>query len=297
MFDLQRFGNNIRALRNAFGETQETLCEILHIGNTTLSNYELGIRRPNDDNIIEAIAKHFGVTTEDLMYSDLSDIGTITVDQDLIYKNIAVFFPIIQSEKAMEDKHFEGAYNRHLQMYNRLQMKDKDPFEYIDYCFDGYSDAYENTSIKPEAAANILALWYISFLIIKTAERIKCNSAILLQLASKDPKLKRSLEDSRDSILQDAQEASSYIDAELIDQMDEMMKCLKRSDKWSDLADYYLAMKYNYNIIENDLGAEFNERIGAEMLASFAALGNMYAARYLSSMISMRSSPQNVDDK
>ena len=66
MSSLERLGANIRALRKAYGETQEELGVALSIEKNTVSYYENGKREPNKDMLTE-IAKHFMVSVEELM--------------------------------------------------------------------------------------------------------------------------------------------------------------------------------------------------------------------------------------
>lgn len=40
------FASNLKLLRLSFGETQESLAEALHVGNSTISQYESGTRKP-----------------------------------------------------------------------------------------------------------------------------------------------------------------------------------------------------------------------------------------------------------
>ena len=63
--------------------------------------------------------------------------------------------------------------------------------------------------------------------------------------------------------------------------MSEMLTAVKRSKDWSDLADYYLALQYVWNLVDNDLDWGFNQRIGAEMMDAFVTVKNVYAARFM----------------
>lgn len=44
-----------------------------------------------------------------------------------------------------------------------------------------------------------------------------------------------------------------------------MYTIIKKSPNWSDLADYYLALQYIWNLVDNDLDWGFNQRIGMEI--------------------------------
>ena len=83
MSDTKRIGKNIRVLRKAYGETQEALGVVLNVEKNTISNYENG-REPNRE-ILAAIAKYYMVSVEELVSCDLSEIGKITVDNNVFF--------------------------------------------------------------------------------------------------------------------------------------------------------------------------------------------------------------------
>ena len=299
MGNLVRLGANIRALRKAYGETQEDLGAALNVEKNTVSYYENGKREPNKD-IIAEIAKHYMVSVEELMFCDLSDIGTIKVDNNAFWKNIDIVLPIVLSEEAMNNKHFKRAYKYHKEFYDELHKVSMDNIDHIDVCFDEYLEAYEDERIKPEAAANLLAIWSLMLMMIKTAPlAMKNRSAAIMQVAARDPKSRQIIENPNTDYEKDAQEiAAGLDDPEMIEMIDELKTTVKRSRSWADLADYYLALQYIWNIVDNDLGWDFNRRVGAEMLNSFVSVGNVYAARFIKySMDSMGQSSQTVDDR
>ncbi len=47
----KKLGKNIRSLRVAYGETQEKLSEIIGYSKNAVSNYERGIREPEQDTL------------------------------------------------------------------------------------------------------------------------------------------------------------------------------------------------------------------------------------------------------
>ena len=70
-------------------------------------------------------------------------------------------------------------------------------------------------------------------------------------------------------------------DEEMLEIVDYLLLLIKRSFEWSDLADYYIALRYVFSLVDNDLGMEINKRIGVEFLSSFALVKNSYAINYL----------------
>lgn len=59
-------GNRIKTLREEARLSQIDLAKVLHIGNTTISQYESGVRVPSDS-IKISIAQYFGVSLDYLM--------------------------------------------------------------------------------------------------------------------------------------------------------------------------------------------------------------------------------------
>ena len=55
-----------------------------------------------------------------------------------------------------------------------------------------------------------------------------------------------------------------------------LIQVLKESVEYSNLADYYMALRYVIGMVANDYSDDLNKTIGMEMLLSFAELGNKY---------------------
>lgn len=63
---MSRFPDQLRALRESRGMTQEKLSEALGVAKSTVSMYETGSREANFE-MLEAIADHFNVNMSDLL--------------------------------------------------------------------------------------------------------------------------------------------------------------------------------------------------------------------------------------
>ena len=61
----------------------------------------------------------------------------------------------------------------------------------------------------------------------------------------------------------------------------EVMKELKHTTDFSDLVDYYMALRYLMGCVTNELTDEMNRSIGREMMWAFWEMGNKYAGQYL----------------
>lgn len=295
-----RLGENIRGLRKAYGETQEQLGEVLHMEKNTVSSYETGTREPSK-RTLRAIAKHYMISTEELLHGDWSSIGKIQIDKDAFWRYIDMVVPIVSSEKALRNPQFRKAYDAHQEFYNELRRVSMEKIDNVDICFDGYTDALDDNEIEAEAAANLVGLEYLLIMGIQAgASVMKEQPAALKQVARRDEKTEKLLKAPDPSLETDAKEIlAEFHEEESEEMMSQLLTTIKKSQKWSDLADYYLALQYVWNLVDNGLDWGFNQRIGIEMLNAFVSVGNIYAARFLKySFDSMTGkSSQTVDDK
>ncbi len=299
MSNLEQLGKNIRALRKAYGETQEELGFALNVGKNTVSYYETAAREPDKETLTK-IAKHYQVSVEELLSCDFGDLGNISIDPLAFWKNIEIVFPLISSEKALNNDSFKNAFENHNEMYKSFHMVSMNGIDKLDKCAEGYIDAFEDETSKEESAANFIALMYFLKMIWKrTPEVLNNRPASLTQISSKNPKYREVLDNPNSDLKKDADELLDFFDdPEITDLIEEMLTVIKHSHKYADVADYYLSLQFIYNIVDNGLEVEFNQRIGVEMLNSFIMVGNPYAARYMKFNIdSLQGSSQSVDDK
>lgn len=283
MEDYKKIGNNIRSLRLAYGESQEELGRILHVTKSAVSNYERGVR-PQPHETIIAIAEHFGLTYEEFINSDFSTIGKINFDSTYIENNILTIFPIVSTENAIKNEIFRKAYESHKKgIYLAGRIDPKGPQMILDG-FRLYIEAVEDERSKFEASANIIGLYYL-FLVFYQAPSVLENNtwAIFSQLLSTRPKLKTYINEDNSSYKKNAEEIVIELQSsEWVEFISKCIKNIKRSNKWSDLADYYLALPYIFFLVDNGLSRIFNLKIGMEMLRIFSNIGNEYATKYLS---------------
>ena len=129
---------------------------------------------------------------------------------------------------------------------------------------------------------------------------MKNQPAALTQLAARNEQAKKAFETVDPSFEEDAEAFRKEIDTdEAKDMLSRMLTTVKRSESYSDLADYYLALQYIWNLVDNDLDPGFNRRIGVEMMASFITVKNRYAARFMKyTQIALKGKgSQTVNDK
>lgn len=73
------------------------------------------------------------------------------------------------------------------------------------------------------------------------------------------------------------------------DDIANMLRALKASPQWADLADYYIAYLYISCIGNSELSENLNRAVGYEMMFVNATLGNKYANAFMQLRIKLRS--------
>ena len=178
-----QLGVNIRSLRKAHGETGEQLGVVLNYEKNMISYYEKGKRKPSVETVSE-IAKHYMVTIEDLLHSDLSSISKININIDAVYKNMDIIVPIVSSEKAMQNPHFQKAYSAQRELYDEFKRVSLDKIDNIDICLDEYPESL-NDGTGVEAAANLIGILYLLMLGINASACGVRDQPAVVQLISR----------------------------------------------------------------------------------------------------------------
>ena len=304
MYDPNRLGKNIKAFRKVFGETQQQLGDVIGVVKNTVSSYEKGDRVP-DHSILESIAEHYVLPVDELLqgdYSKLLNYGPIKIDTT--WRNIEQLFPIVTSEEAEKNENFLRAYAAHKELYKWFMDNNYGEDAGVIENMDGYISCYIDTLADDdtilEPAVNILALWHIFMLIFKTMPMIiETQPATIRQISVNDKEVQQYYENKDPSCISDMRailrDAEEYgFDNEL---KQTLLSKLKKRKRWSDLADYYLALQYVLNLVDNDLSFGLNQWIGFEMMKAFASLGNKYTKKFLEFdwLFFPDQSSQNVD--
>ena len=294
-----RLKTNIRSLRLAYGETQESLGASISVEKNSISNYENGIREPDKDTLKE-IANHFVVTVDDLLNKDFSYLGKINLDSQWLTKKIYELLPILSSENALRNTSFKKAIKAHRSFYEKVKKNREDGIELLVYGMVFYTEAMDDPNAKIESAANYLSLLFFIIMYLKGTIIAFHQIAAIKQIRKSDRKVDKILDDLNDSFYEETKNVLTQMyQSEDYCKRTELLFLLKREGGLSDLADYYLALQYCWGILDNEMGMALNQKIGYEMMSSFSLAGNYYAKRFLQLFYDAQSdeSSRSVDDK
>lgn len=277
--------HNIKHLRTVYGETQLELSLAIGLDSpNTISNYEKGKRCPEPE-IRKKIAAHFRITEDELVNSDFSYLKiptTFVNDKKSMVDLTLLILPIIRTEESMKDTDFQKAYEAHMRAVET--MKAGKSFSDTDYeiCFDCYQNSYDKNGTT-ESVANIL--WWLLMIEFGLKNQWMIEGA--KALAEKNINGNQFI---KNYYLKDMSETFSDTNEQPISMGEmsdfegiivETLRELKSDSVYSELADYYIALRYSFGCIDNDLTDEMNRSIGNEMMLTFAQLGNHYAKTFI----------------
>lgn len=280
-----QLSKNIKYLRTAYGETQLDLALAVGLDSpNTIANYEKGERTPKPE-IKRKIASHYRITEDELVHTDFSGMKFSSFqlgNKEKMIDMTLLMFPITYTEKAMEDSLFQKGYAAHMRALD--VMKDGRTFDLADYemCIDAYFDSYGECE-TPESLANILWWLVISEMGVKYQRIIDGVEALNDKRVSKKDFFKRFY--LRDCSIAEEEKLAGDTERKELEEMDEivveLLRELKKNTQYSNLADYYTALRYIFGCVDNGLTEAMNKVVGSEMIWAFAQLGNNYAKRFI----------------
>lgn len=282
--------DSIYMLRNFYGESRAQLAEALGVIPNCISNYENGDRVP-ERNELFMIAKHYNVTYESLLTCDFANVFGCTdilindeANRHVIYSTL---LPIVYTDEALENKNFKEAFDLHCEIYDALCKDNADFAELnIDRCTRLYQAAVEDDII--EARANLL--WWPMFRCIGVTalnKGIEKTTPLLSKDATAGDVFKSgylvNLVDLEYDKTKDWDAAKISIVSSFLDTIVVNIFNLKATHDLAlcELADYYIAIAYMYNIFALErLSMAESRKIGEEMLQICNLMHNPYAENF-----------------
>lgn len=272
--------SNLKRLRKSYGETQEELAIALHLEKSTISQYENGSRKP-DEEILKRIAKRYGVTLDSLLYEDLSfvpDMLAYYSDIDSNFLMVSGFFPIYRLDSRFDTKTIR-AFEAHKQLLFGSSEVD------IDLIIEAYDEAYDKFDIDSDEflviAVNLLSLCILLYSSILNEASVKQIEDFLL----KDRKSKKEISSFVLNVVlpsfNDNEVRSPQFKRDLNEGLLYLIEILKESRKYSKVADYFFALRYMCNLVDNDYDHATNQLIGSELINGLSRLNNPYAKKFI----------------
>lgn len=278
---VNKLGKNIKHLRSIHGETLQELGEVVHFRNTTIKNYENGARLPAPETL-QALAKHYGTTVDELLHSDLSELGPIEFSIDGsegIVKMMEILFPLSCSDNALKNTSFKKGYDSCSRILDAFSHNEGISERIISECYEAFEQATDDSEI-PEAIANRIWLIFVLWCQIIDEEMMKATESLLYPRKNTPPFAKAYLNAKTNESEEIKKKRQDFIN-DFDDIIVELIKALKSSLNLAELADYYLALRYVVSMIDTGLSSEMNTAVGMQMMLSFLQLGNPYALRFV----------------
>lgn len=250
--------------------------------------YESGSNVPDMDTL-QMIAEHYNITVEGLISSDFSEMNLkdLTLTWNEVVKMLLVMYPIIYTDKAMEDEHFSKAYKETLNILRRINKKDETiSNRSITRILKEFLLSYERTH-SLEAVANIISLMIAQYVGDSDKYAEKMTEALFYGLGDKKGFAKKYLLKDRDAIGIEDNELEKQRKKKHYDKVIKWIKILKESSMYTELVDYYMALLFIRNIVDNDNSALVNQNTGFDMPILLADLDNLYAISCLEKFIEL----------
>lgn len=284
----RRLGWNIKCLREAYHLTEEKLAYAVGVTRQAICNYENGSRIPNRD-IIAKLASHFTITEDELIYGDFSNMtypGKMIENTEAVKNSVDIYLPMLSSETSLKNNSFRNAFASHQAIYAGLKCGVPYSDSELEKCTELYEIALAEGVI--EAAANLL--WWFMFMGLgySNYELLDGIEDLENHLISGEEFLQRhylkscdeeSLEVSPE-IAEVRRERRQFL-RESEEQILFLLQTLKKNSVYSDLADYYLALRYCFGVVNNTNSDALNKTIGEEMMVAFSHWGNKYVMDFL----------------
>lgn len=277
-------GRNIKHLRIIHGETLDVLGNTIGFAKSTIKGYESGVRKP-DPETLKAIAEHYGKTIDELLHTDLTGLEKISFNLDSPKKVVALqeaMLPLFTHEEYMCDEHFKQGIEYCQHILSAFSKGDTLRGSIIVDVFQEFMVALKQIE-KPEVVANII--WSI---FIWWSQIIDINQAFAMQNKLLSKKLTyMEMKRAKHNEPVEVKEKKAGFISDFDELLNELIKALKSDEEWSDLADYYLALRYVVGMIDTGYSVEMNMAIGIQMMLSFARCDNKYARSFLKSCSSV----------
>lgn len=279
-----RVRKNIRALRKYYGETMLDLALTLDVSKSLISDWENGKKSIPYNNIVK-IAKRYRISISHIMNYDLSYLDSsssvnyiVNFDDEYIKKiNLNTIFPLFISKEIKNSKKLSEALEMHKQLWS-LDSSKMDKVD-IDIIISSYEEALSKNYCLSVLANYLSLIFFINSFDIFSADYYE-NFNRFLSCGERNPKDGKFI--ISNYLLNDIDKEENECSNKDIDEF--IMKSIsdfKNNKFYSDLADYYMALRYYLNLVDNRLDREENLFIGTLFLKDLYILENRFVKKVL----------------
>ena len=279
---MSNFSSNLKFLRMSVGETQESLANALFVEKSTISQYESGTRKPNDQETLKKIAKRYGVTVDSLLSDDFSsnspDLVDLMNNPDRILQEMIKIFPIYELDDTYCPEYLK-AYKEHEKLlFGSLEEKETVD---VDFIADTYGKALteykENSDTFLVILVNVLSLKLLRY---STTFSDKFSSQ-MKDFKSKKNKNKKDIKGLITDVvlpnINDNEIKTPQFKKAINEFFLPNIELLKETQKYSKVADYFFILRYICDLVDNDEDFATNQLIGYKLIYDLARINNPYA--------------------
>lgn len=276
--------SNLKHLRKSYGETQEELANALHLEKSTISQYESGTRKPNDEETLKKIAKRYGVTVDSLLSVDFSsnspDLVAFMNNLDRILQEMIKIFPIYELDDTYCPECLK-AYREHEKLlFGSLEEKETVD---VDFIADTYGKALTEYQENSDA-------FLVTLVNVMSLKLLRYSSTFSDKFSNqmKDFKSKKNKKDIKGLItdvvlpnINDNEIKTPQFKKAINEFFLPNIELLKETQKYSKVADYFFVLRYICDLVDNDEDFATNQLIGYKLIYDLARINNPYAIHFL----------------
>lgn len=281
-----KLGLNIRGLRNAYGMSQLELANELGIHASAISNYELGDRIPERD-ILSNIAKIFRVTEHELLFDDFSNMAELykkpIFDVEANKNSMDRLFPLINSEKAMKNDDFKKAFELHTCITKAIPSGTNWSVDEILNCADLYDKAIAAGIMEAVANKTAIQLFFGMLFCFTSPQIVNIAEKMSRKEASTKEVLQTGFLSSLEELTEEEQSwletHKEFVEDNEVEIIVNIYR-LKHSKDYSELGDYYMALRYFFGVTSTSVSDEMARAFGNELMLNLRLLDNPYAKKF-----------------
>lgn len=286
-----RVRKNIRALRKYYGETMLDLSIALNVSKSLISDWENGKKQISHNNI-EKIAKHYRIPSSIIINDDLSDIdNSFVVNHFLNLKNnkeyrkimnLSNIFPLFTSKEIKDSKKLSEALEMHKQLYSceSSQIVEVD----IEVIINSYEESLSENNYLSVLANFLSIVFWFELIQMYPLDYYESLNKFLSDKTVKQSKKEVNFLISNYLLNDIDKEDAEFTDSKNKDFDEFIMESIskfKNNISYTELGDYYMALRYYFNLVDNSLNSEENMLIGIMILKDLNKLGNRFAKKLL----------------